>query len=311
MGLEFVAIDFETANFDRGSPCAVGIAYVQNARVVVSESVLMRPPECVDYFKSYNVMLHGITEVMVSQSKRFAEVFSLLLDAVNRDYSSPIFVAHNASFDMGVIRAACDHSDIERPTMQYMCSLVLSRTHLNLPSYALPSVATALGIKGLNHHNPESDAVTAAEIVLHIAKELEVDSLTELSTKQKILIGKMGPRESIGSKKEQIQHHSLPTPNPQAKASHPLFGKKIVITGYLPSQIPRADALEAAAQLGSIPQEGVRSDTDILVVGDYASDQLTGAVYKTAKVRKAMAMREKGSKIELLGADMFIELLMT
>ncbi|HEY8295919.1 MAG TPA: exonuclease, partial [Micrococcaceae bacterium] len=44
MGLEFTAIDFETANGFRGSPCAVGLSKVREGRIVDEAFWLMRPP---------------------------------------------------------------------------------------------------------------------------------------------------------------------------------------------------------------------------------------------------------------------------
>ncbi len=44
MALDFVAIDFETANYDRSSACAVGLAIVRDGRVVQTLKTLIRPP---------------------------------------------------------------------------------------------------------------------------------------------------------------------------------------------------------------------------------------------------------------------------
>ena len=44
MSLEFVAIDFETANRRPGSPCQVGLALVRDGRVEATWGTLMQPP---------------------------------------------------------------------------------------------------------------------------------------------------------------------------------------------------------------------------------------------------------------------------
>jgi len=46
--LDFIALDFETANSYRGSPCALGLVRVRDGKVVEEGSFLMRPPELVD-----------------------------------------------------------------------------------------------------------------------------------------------------------------------------------------------------------------------------------------------------------------------
>ena len=66
-GLNFCAIDFETANANRGSACAVGLARVVDGEIVATTHFLMRPPEEVDWFDGFNVELHGITAEMVAR----------------------------------------------------------------------------------------------------------------------------------------------------------------------------------------------------------------------------------------------------
>jgi len=73
MPLSYCAIDFETANWFRGSPCAVGLVRVVDGAVVDARRYLMRPPEGCDDFDDFNVMLHGITPEMVRDEPRFAE----------------------------------------------------------------------------------------------------------------------------------------------------------------------------------------------------------------------------------------------
>ena len=65
VGLDFTAIDFETANGFRGSPCAVGLTKVRGGVVVEEASWLMRPPQNHDRFDHHNVRIHG------SGTKRF------------------------------------------------------------------------------------------------------------------------------------------------------------------------------------------------------------------------------------------------
>lgn len=50
MSLDFCAIDFETANAFRGSPCAVGLARVVDGQIVETRRLLMQPPEGYDSF---------------------------------------------------------------------------------------------------------------------------------------------------------------------------------------------------------------------------------------------------------------------
>jgi DNA polymerase-3 subunit epsilon len=51
--MRFTAIDFETANADRGSACAVGLVVVEDGQIVSRTSQLIRPEPC--RFDPFNV----------------------------------------------------------------------------------------------------------------------------------------------------------------------------------------------------------------------------------------------------------------
>ena len=69
--LDYTAIDFETANSYRGSPCAVGLVRVRDGQPVDEQRWLIRPPEQVDYFESFNTALHGIDVEAVRKATRW------------------------------------------------------------------------------------------------------------------------------------------------------------------------------------------------------------------------------------------------
>ena len=103
-GLDFTAIDFETANGFRGSPCAVGAVRVRDGVMVDRAEWLIRPPVGFDRFDPRNVRIHGITEDRVLDAPRFAQVYDELADFVGTD----VLAAHNAGFDVGVIESGLE-----------------------------------------------------------------------------------------------------------------------------------------------------------------------------------------------------------
>ena len=129
--LNFTAIDFETANSYRGSPCSVGLVKVRAGTIVDERHWLIRPPEPVDWFEPFNVSLHGISPEMVADAPRWEIALPGILDFIGGD----IVVAHNAGFDIGVIRYACAVDNIPWPDLRFLCTLVLARHTLRLPSY--------------------------------------------------------------------------------------------------------------------------------------------------------------------------------
>lgn len=57
-GLDFIAIDFETATGKRTSICEAGICVVKNGKVVETKSWLVRPED--NAYSYWNIQIHGI-----------------------------------------------------------------------------------------------------------------------------------------------------------------------------------------------------------------------------------------------------------
>lgn len=56
--MNFVAIDFETANRDKASACSVGFVRVTNGRIADTASWLIKPPQGT-YFLPEFIEIHG------------------------------------------------------------------------------------------------------------------------------------------------------------------------------------------------------------------------------------------------------------
>ncbi|WP_084442871.1 3'-5' exonuclease [Arthrobacter sp. CAL618] len=165
-GLNFTAIDFETANNKRGSVCAVGLAKVQGGVVVDSKSWLIQPPPSVSHFESRNISVNGIRPGDVMGAPSWRASLDHIVDFVGTD----VLVAHNASFDRSVLRNACSESGFEPPELSFLCSLDLARRLLGLEVNKLPHVAKALGLASFNHHDAGDDSTVCAEAVIAIAR---------------------------------------------------------------------------------------------------------------------------------------------
>lgn len=175
-GLDFTAIDFETANSKRGSVCAVGLARVRNGVVVDSGSWLIRPPASVGGFSSRNIAVHGIRPADV----RTAPTWPQSLERILAFAAGDTFVAHNAPFDRSVLRGACAESGVAVPDVAFHCSVDLARRLLDLEGNRLPQVARALGLGAFTHHDAGSDAEVCAAAVVALARRNSLHSLEEL-----------------------------------------------------------------------------------------------------------------------------------
>ena len=176
MPLDFTAVDFETAGPSSASACSVGVVVVQDGRVVEKAGWLIRPPAGHDVFSEWNIRIHGITPDRVVDAAGWAEQMDDLLTAFGE---RPV-VAHNARFDMGVIRAACSATGVPTPALDYFCSLQIARRTYSLHSYRLPVAAMAAGFEDFPHHDAVADAEACAAIVVHAARRHGADRIPDL-----------------------------------------------------------------------------------------------------------------------------------
>jgi DNA polymerase-3 subunit epsilon len=188
MGLNFTAIDFETANSSSASACSVGLVKVRNGLVVDRASWFIRPPLGYDHFSEWNTRIHGIVAPDVADAALWSEQLPDLVAFADGDH----LVAHNAGFDMGVIAGACRASLIEVPSFSYLCSLKVARKTYNLDSYRLPVAAMAAGFEDFTHHDALADSEACAAIILHAAKRHGASSIEELAKLTSVRIGIVG-----------------------------------------------------------------------------------------------------------------------
>jgi DNA polymerase-3 subunit epsilon len=294
--LDFVAIDFETANSYRGSPCAVGLVRARNGIPVAERRWLMRPPEEVDHFDGYNTWIHGITKDMVANAPRWQRVLPNIVDFIGDD----VVVAHNAGFDIGVIRYACAVDNIEWPEMRFLCTMVLARRALSLPSYRLPFVLETLGGLIDDHHDPLADAHAVVEVVRGLAADKCVGSLDALAASVGVCIGRMTRGVYRGSVAISTGSGLVrPALNPDADPDAYLYGRVVVFTGTLMSMTRRI-AWEECARVGAIPEPDTTKRTNVLVIGDINPAVLRPGSTVTGKTRTAFELQDSGQAIEVM-----------
>lgn len=177
MPLNFTAIDFETANNSAASPCAVGLVKVRDGNIVDSIAMLFQPPYPHNWFSEFNIKVHGIRPSDVTDAASWEEVLPVMLSFIGNDH----LIAHNAQFDMGVLKASAQAVQFDLPELNYLCSLLISRKVYNLESYRLNAVAYAIGHEEFRHHDALADSDACARIIIHAANRLDVDNLEDLA----------------------------------------------------------------------------------------------------------------------------------
>ena len=306
--LDYTAIDFETANSYRGSPCSVGLVRVRDGQRVKERHWLIRPPEGANSFDGWNTSIHGITADMVAEAPRWKDVLPHIVSFIGDD----VVVAHNAGFDTGVIRYACAVDSIEWPELNFLCTLVLARRALALPTYRLPYVAESLGFLLEDHHDALADANAVVEIVARLAARQGVTDLSSLAASVGVGIGRMGGGVYRGSTATATAAGGRSfTPievNAEADPGGYLYGRVVVFTGTLMS-MTRDVARQECAKIGALPQEDTTKRTNVLVVGDVNPAVLRAGSTLTGKTRKAFELQDKGQEIEVMTEDDFLRCL--
>lgn len=189
MSLDFVAIDWETANRYRSSPIQVGLAVVRGGAVVETWGSLMRPPRLISRFDPDCVAIHGILPPDIEGKPTFLELWP----EVERRFAGLPAVAHNAAFDIPVIRETLRVSGRPSPTLDFACSLVLSRHHCALERFSLDAVAADLGVPLAQHHDAIADAVACAGVTVGLAARAGAGTLGELLAASRVEWGHLTP----------------------------------------------------------------------------------------------------------------------
>ena len=161
--MTFVALDFETANTDPDSACAIGLVRVEGGKIVDRLHRLIRPPAG-DFVFTY---LHGISPADVEDAPRFPEVWRQVAPVLA---GVEFVAAHNADFDRSVLVACCRRYRVPVPSIPFRCTVELARARFGIYPTKLPNVCERLGI-ALNHHDPLSDAEACAQIVIKAARQ--------------------------------------------------------------------------------------------------------------------------------------------
>lgn len=164
--LNFAAIDFETATGKRDSACSVAVVEVRGGEIVDSYYTLIRPPR--NYYQPFNIHIHGIHPEDTADVAPFAGIWEELYSHL----AGRVVVAHNATFDMGVLRACLQSANLQLPTLEYCDTVGMARKLWPfLENHKLDTVGRHLAIK-FKHHNALDDARTCAAIPIAAAAGL-------------------------------------------------------------------------------------------------------------------------------------------
>lgn len=301
--MDFVAIDFETANSLRSSVCSVGIVQVKNGKIIKEIQSLINP---LSEFHYYNTKINGITEYMVHGAPTFEEFWPDMKGLLENQ----VVIAHNASFDMGVLQESLRQFHEPSPSFEYGCSYrIAKKVWPNLYNHKLSTVANYLGIS-LRHHDALEDARAAAIITVEAMKKTQTNTVQQLAKLHKVKIStsiqtkKQPPTKR--SSKEDMTIEFLEPENPELNFKHPFYGAQIAFTGRMLS-MTRSKAAQLAVNCGAICKSTVDLQTNFLVVGDNDLAKYLQGI-KSTKMQKVEGMIHQGLPIEVVGEQDFLRL---
>jgi DNA polymerase-3 subunit epsilon len=156
----FCAIDFETADREPDSACAVGVVRCEPGGTLTKRSALIRPPRPSELF----LHIHRLPWSVLRDQPPFADVWPTLSPLLD---GAAELTAHNAPFDSKVLRACCEAAGLPAPTLPWVCTLAMARQKWPKPlRNSLPEVCARLGIPFRDHHDAVADAEACARVLI-------------------------------------------------------------------------------------------------------------------------------------------------
>ncbi|WP_237237585.1 exonuclease domain-containing protein [Rothia nasimurium] len=306
--VDFVAVDFETANASRASACAVGLTVVRGGQVVDTVSWLVKPHESVADFHPLNVSIHGITPAMVeADGVGWGETRQRMQEIIG---DLPV-IAHNSGFDRSVWNHANKVAGIDELAPDFYCTLSLSRrlsktgVIAGLDQYRLDVLAEFFGLEQLHHHEAGEDSLMAALVALRLVELVGASSVEDAWG---------GPTSSGMIRADRVpvprkvRRNNVPSVVPVAPAPEGIAGETFTLTGGLDA-MTREECWAAIEAAGGLIAKSVTKKTTVLVIGAGAEESMPPLLGENRKELKAISLIEAGQRIAVIGEPDLLELL--
>lgn len=318
--MDFISVDFETPNRKNDAICAMGITLVKDSAIVFNRRLLINPHAV---FDNLNVSIHGITRQAVADAPSFADVWA----EYGRLFRHYPIVMHNARYDYSVLKKSANRSRVLLPPMDIYCTLTLTReNHPDYDSFSLDDLARRYALP-LEHHNPASDSLVTAQIMLRLLADENAAIHTAISPCPIYeAIPDFDPLESESPADAPPQDEPLPrnaaaiffsggsgeTTMPDCcYSSDPVVfeGHAFCITGNIPG-CPRKQMEEYIISHGGRVASSVSKKIQYLIIGEEDVIVVGNASGKSSKIARSEELIEKGFPIALIRGDRFAEIIL-
>lgn len=303
---DFITIDFETANNELKSACSIGIAAVKNNEIVNTFYTLLNPP--IDFFDAENSNINGIYKKDVIDSPKFVDKWIEINEFIE---NASFVVAHNANFDMSVLKESLYAYNLEIPSFSYFDSISFCSKMHDGSSKKLSEMCKFFNVELLDHHNGLEDAKACASIVICALNRsryktiysylkgypsIYVNEFSELISQKTFKSNYRKPKTRISDIEVDTKKFDI---------NHPLYDKTCVITGKFESY-DRDSMTKKILDVGGLVRTKVSKKTDFLIVGQQDND-IVGEDGMSNKEETAYELIEQGHSIEIIGELDFLD----
>lgn len=180
----FVIVDLETTGTTAGKSeiTEIGAVKTRGGEVLGEFQSLVKPEEAV--ISPFVSRLTGITHAMVDDAPSIRSVLPSFLE-----FSiGAVLVAHNAPFDIGFLRSACERLDYHWPSPTVLDTVTLARRVVGrdeVRNHKLGTLAAHFGTSVSPDHRALADARATGELLHHLFERFGgygVTTLEELAT---------------------------------------------------------------------------------------------------------------------------------
>lgn len=289
-GVDFMAVDVETANENYWSICQVGIAVFQDGQLSESWGTLVNPET---YFLEINMEIHGIEPEHVKDAPKLNEMYETVIQRLGTN-----IVAHHMPFDRLAFSRCSEKTQKPLPSCRWIDTARVARRtweSVRKRGYGLANLADLFSIS-FKHHDAIEDARVAGLILVKASESVNQpfnEWITEFDC------GKPKPPST-----NEIELIKIAGAEPDC--SGPLFGEVVVFTGTL--SISRIQAAQVAYQMGCNIDLKVTKSTTLLVVGEQDPIKLRGQE-KSSKQKMAEQLIAAGQPIRILGETDFLSMI--
>ena len=190
------------------------LAIVIDGKIAETKRILINPEAP---FSPIASRIHGITSEDVVNAPTFPEVWQEVYACLTK---YPV-VAHNVSFDIGVLFKVADRYNLDVPSFTYYCTMAESIRHLHADNGKLETICAHIGVALEKHHDSAADAQACANIMLCLLEQNATLAAEHYAAKETV--------ENLIARLDSFELELLQT------------ARKIILEGNMPRELVRCN----------------------------------------------------------------------